>query len=257
MRENRVKAKLRAGEAVIGSVITYPEPFVVEAMAEANFDFLLIDLEHTALTIYQLQSMLIAARGTDSTFIVRAPWNDPVWIKQILDVGAEGIIIPWVNSRAECEQAVGAAKYPPEGLRGIGPKRAGRLDGNLQHYLAHANDEILVLPQVEQIGAVERLDEILTTPGVDGIMVGPADLAASMGYRDDLGNPAVESTIRRILAGCQRHNVPFGMFTGTAEKARHWIGLGGKIATAGADFLFIDTGIARTKREIADILGRN
>jgi 2-keto-3-deoxy-L-rhamnonate aldolase RhmA len=256
MRTNRVKQRLKAGEAVIGCVMGLPEPFVVEQMAMAGFDFLLTDMEHTPLSVYLLQSMFISARGTTSHHIIRSPWNDPVAIKQILDVGAEGIIVPWVNNRQECEAAVAACKYPPEGIRGIGPRRAGRLDGTLTDYIRQTNDEVLVLVQIEQLSAVERLDDILTTPGLDGIMVGPADLAASMGYRDDLGNPEVERAIGRILDGCLKHNVPFGMFTQTAERARKWIERGGKIATVGADFMFIDAGIAQAKKDISSILGR-
>lgn len=256
MRENTMRAKLRAGDAVIGSVLSLPDPLVAEVMGQANFDFLLIDMEHCPLSVDQLQLLLIGARPTESTIVVRAPWNDPVAVKQILDVGAEGIIIPWVNSRAECEAAVASAKYPPQGTRGFGPRRAARHAGGLRNYAARANDEILVLAQIERIEAVEALDEILTTPGLDGIMVGPADLAISMGHLHDLEHPAVEATIQRILDGCLAHGVPFGMFTGTYEKAQKWIGRGGKIATIGGDLFFIDAGIANTRRQVAEILGR-
>lgn len=254
MRENQVKRKLREGQAVIGSVLSTPEPFIAEIMGAANFDFLLVDTEHSPLSIYDLQNLLIALRPTESTVIVRAPWNDPVAVKQILDVGADGVIFPWINSRAECEAAVSAAKYPPDGLRGAGPRRAGRLGGGNANYFCRANEEVLVLAQIEQAVAVERLDEILTTPGLDGIMVGPADLAASMGHLHELEHPDVEAAIQRILEGCQRNNLPFGMFTGTAAKARTWIQRGGKIATIGGDTWFIDAGIAATKAEIASIL---
>lgn len=255
MRPNTVKQKLREGGAVIGSVLTFPEPLIVETMGAAGFDFLLIDLEHGALTIYQLQSMLAALRFSESMVIVRAPWNDAVWVKRILDVGADGVVLPWVNSRAECEVAVASAKYPPEGVRGFGPGRVAALHGGVEEYARIANEHVLVLAQIERAEAVERLDEILTTPGLDGIMVGPADLAASMGYLHDMENPAVEAAILQILEGCRQHRVPFGMFTGTAEQARTWIGRGGQIATVGSDAGFVNEGIAETQREIASILG--
>lgn len=254
MRENQVRRKLRDGQSVVGSVISLPEPFVAEVMGAAGFDFILIDTEHSPLSVHQLQTILIALRSSSSTIIVRSPWNDPVMVKQILDVGAEGVIFPWVSSRSECEAAVSAAKYPPQGLRGWGPRRAGRLDGSFQEYARQANDQVLVLAQIERAEAVEKLDEILTTPGLDGIMVGPADLAWSMGYGHDLENEAVQDTIQRILDGCLRNGVPFGMFTGTAEKARKWIGRGGRIATVGGDMPFIDAGIAQAKQQIAEIL---
>jgi len=255
MRQNTMKRKLRDGQAVIGSVITVPEPFIVEMMGTAGFDFLLVDTEHCPFSIYQLQNVLIALRGSASPVIVRAKWNDPVDVKQILDVGADGVILPWISSRSECEAAVAAAKYPPEGLRGFGPRRAARIGGGLQEYARRANEEVLVLVQIERAEAIERLDEILTTPGLDGIMIGPADLAASMGYLQDMENPAVEAAIQRVLDACLRHGVPFGMFTATVERARKWIGRGGKIATLGGDVWFVDAGIAAAKTEIAALLG--
>jgi len=253
MPQNRMKEKLRGGQAVIGSAVTLAEAFVSEMMGAAGFDFLLIDMEHVPLTVRDVQSILIAAGRTESTLVVRAPWNDPVAVKQILDVGAEGVIFPWINTRAECEAAVAAAKYPPAGIRGYGPRRAARRDG-AEAYRRSANDQVLVLAQIERIEAVGRLDEILPTPGLDGIMIGPADLALSMGHLNDMENPEVETAIRRTLEACLRHDVPFGIFSGTAEKARKWIGLGGQIATVGGDTSFIDAGIAQAKREIARIL---
>lgn len=256
MRENRMKRKLRAGEAVIGSVISVPEPFIAEVMGAADFDFLLIDTEHSPFSISELQNVLIALRSSPSPVIVRAPWNDPVAVKQILDLGADGIIFPWINSRGDCEAAVASTKYPPEGLRGFGPRRAFRLSASLDEYARQANEQVMVLAQIERGEAVEQLGEILTTPGLDGVMVGPADLACSLGYTHDRENPAVEAAIRQILDGCLAHGIPFGMFTGTVEKARKWIERGGKIATIGGDVPFIDAGIAAAQREIREILKR-
>jgi 2-keto-3-deoxy-L-rhamnonate aldolase RhmA len=257
MRTNGLKQRLRAGEAVIGSVLTTPEPFFAEVMGAAGFDFVLIDTEHSPFSLTELQTVLIALAAGGSPVVVRAPWNDPVAVKQILDLGADGVILPWVNNRQECAAAVAAARYPPEGVRGCGPRRAARLGpGGVAEYFRRANEEVLALVQIEQAAAVERLEEILTTPGLDGVMVGPADLAASMGYLQDLENPAVEETIQRILEGCRRHGVPFGMFTATAARARKWIQRGGQMATIGGDLWFLDAGIAAAKGEARAILGR-
>ena len=127
MRENRVKRLLKAGKPAIGTVISLPDPFTAEVLAGFGFDFLLVDTEHSPVTISELQSILIALRSAESTIIVRAAWNDIVMIKQILDVGAEGVIVPWVNTPEEAQRAVAAARYPPIGLRGYGPRRAARL----------------------------------------------------------------------------------------------------------------------------------
>src|SRR5262249_12074348 len=122
MWQNRLKQQLREGKAAIGSVVSTPEPFLAEIMGAAECDLLIVDTEHCPLSINQLQAVLIALRPTESTILVRAPWNDPVAVKQILDVGAEGIIFPWISSRAECEAAISATKYPPHGIRGWGPR---------------------------------------------------------------------------------------------------------------------------------------
>jgi 2-keto-3-deoxy-L-rhamnonate aldolase RhmA len=254
MRPNTLKEKLGAGGAALGSVVSITDPFVAEVMANAGFDFIIVDTEHCPFSIHQLQTTLIALRSSGQPVLVRAPWNDPVAVKQILDLGADGVIFPWISSREECAQAVAAAKYPPDGIRGWGPRRAIRLHGGPAEYARGANDYVMVLAQIERADAVERLDEILTTPGLDAIMVGPADLAASMGYLQDLENPAVEAMIDRILERCKANGVPFGMFTGTAEKARKWTLKGGQIATVGGDLVFIDAGIARAKQDIAAIL---
>jgi 2-keto-3-deoxy-L-rhamnonate aldolase RhmA len=250
MRENRVKQLLKAGKPAIGSIVSLPDLFVAEVMAGVGFDFLLIDTEHAPVTISELQTLLIALRGTESTIIVRAAWNDVVMVKQILDVGAEGVIIPWVNTPEEARRAVAAARYPPVGVRGLGPRRAGRLSSSPAEYVRKANDEILLIGQIETTTAVENLDGILSTPGLDAIMVGPGDLAASMGHIHELNTPAVDAMIGRILQKCKEHHVPFGMFTGSLERARQWVSQGGLIATVGGDLTFVVNGAAEAKRQI-------
>ena len=256
MRDNRIKKLLSEGKAVIGSAISLPDPFVAEVIGKVGFDFLIIDTEHCPITISELQNVLIGLHPTESVIIVRAAWNDVVMIKQILDVGAEGVVVPWVNSAEEARRAVAAAKYPPLGIRGCGPRRAARLSASSAEYFVKANDNILVLGQIETVQAVENLDEMLQVEGLDGIMVGPADLACSMGYIHDMQNPAVDDMIGRILNKCKEHKVPFGMFTGTMENARKWISRGGQIATVGSDVGFIAEGAAAALEEINELLSQ-
>jgi len=256
MRINSLKAKLRAGHAAVGSLVSVAEPFIAEVMGAANFDFLIVDTEHCPLSIHQLQTVLIALRSTDSTVLVRAKGNDTTDIKQILDVGADGVIIPNVSDRTQCAAAVAATKYPPVGIRGFGPRRAGRIAGGAATYASSADDQVVVIVMVEQREALENLDEILSTPGLDAIMVGPADLAVSLGYLHDLSNPAVDAAIEQVLHGCKKHSVPFGIFTGSAERAERWITRGAQLATIGGDVPFIDEGIERARQDISRILGR-
>src|ERR1700761_2227018 len=191
MRDNRTKRIMLSGGLALGVSVTVPDPFVTEVVGGAGFDFVLIDAEHSPIAIDQLQMMLIALRSSQSTVLVRPAANDPTLVKQILDLGAEGLVVPEVDDAASCAVAVAAARYPPAGRRGFGPRRAARLEGGRPAYLARADEEVAVLVMVESADAVAGIDALLQTPGLDGIMVGPADLAVSMGHLDDLNHPDV------------------------------------------------------------------
>lgn len=258
MRENKIKRMLREGKTVVGAYIQSADPYTSEMMGMAGFDFLLLDTEHSPIDVPQVNNILIAVKGTESTVIARAIWNDPVNIKRILDTGVEGIIVPWVNTAEQCRAAVAACKYPPAGIRGFGPRRAVRIHSgsNLKDYATHANDNVSVFAQIETMEAVNNLDTILKVPGLDGIMIGPADLSGSIGRLPEIDHPDVDAVINRVLAKCQEHGVPFGMFTHTLERAKKWISRGCRIATAGGDLDFISEGIARAKKGIAEIVPR-
>jgi 2-keto-3-deoxy-L-rhamnonate aldolase RhmA len=254
MRENFVKRQLRAGKAVIGTSLSIPDPFVAEVIGSAGFDFVIVDTEHSPISPAQLQLVLMALRPTQSTVIVRAVANDPAVIKQILDIGAEGVIVPDVSNREECEHAVQAMRYAPDGFRGFGPRRASRLATSRAEYLQRANAEVAAFVMVENEQALDHLDEIVTTPGLDGVIVGPADLATSMGYLLDQGNEAVGRAIDLISQACLRHGVPFGSYTVTPEATGKWLAAGAQIATMGSDVSFLDAGIARAKANITDLV---
>ncbi len=191
MRDNRTKRIMSSGGLALGVSLTVADPFVAEVVGAAGFDFVLIDAEHAPIAIDQLQMMLIALRASESTVLVRPVANDPAQIKQILDLGAEGLVVPGVEDAAACAAAVAAARYPPLGGRGFGPRRAARLDGGRAAYLARADEEIALLVMIESAAAVADIDAILKTPGLDGIMVGPADLAVTWAT-------CANSAIRRV-----------------------------------------------------------
>lgn len=258
MRENKVKRMLREGKTVVGAYIQSADAYTSEMMAMAGFDYILVDTEHSPIDAPQLNVIMIALRSSESSVIVRAVWNDAVNIKRILDLGPDGIIVPWVNTPEQCKAAVAACKYPPQGIRGFGPRRAVRVNagGNLKEYAAQANDQISVFAQIETPEAVANLDGILSTPGLDGIMIGPADLSMNHGWLPDLDSPQLDAVIEKVLAKCNQHKVPFGMFTHTVDRAKKWIAKGCRIATAGGDLDFIAEGITRTKKGLAELLGR-
>ena len=246
MRDNRTKRIMRSGGLALGVSVTVPDPFITEVVGGAGFDFVLIDAEHSPIAIDQLQVMLIALRSSESTVLVRPAANDPALIKQILDLGAEGIVVPEVDDAAACAAAVAAARYPPLGQRGFGPRRAARLEGGRPAYLARADEEVAVLVMIESAAAVDSIDAILKTPGLDGIMVGPADLAVTMGHLSELSHPDVRAAIAGVRDACRRHAIPFGIFAGTEQAAREWGAAGAGFMTVGADTQFLDQGITKS-----------
>jgi 2-dehydro-3-deoxyglucarate aldolase/4-hydroxy-2-oxoheptanedioate aldolase len=203
--KNPVKRKLRNGEKTIGAFLQTLSPVAAEILSQAGFDWLIVDLEHSPGGFDNLQAQLQAMSGSGVVPFARAPWNDPVSIKRILDTGVMGVLVPYVNTTAEAQAAVAACKYPPQGIRGVaGSPRAAGYTRNTMPYLTTANDEIIVMTAVETREAVENLDEILQVDGLDGIFIGPVDLASSLGYLGDPSQPEVQEMIdvieQKVLA---------------------------------------------------------
>jgi 2-dehydro-3-deoxyglucarate aldolase/4-hydroxy-2-oxoheptanedioate aldolase len=202
---NIVKTRLKQGRKTVGAFLQTMSPVAAEILAQSGFDWLIVDLEHAPGDFANLQAQLQAMNGSGVVPFARAPWNDPVAIKRILDTGVMGVLVPYVNTRAEAEAAVAACKYPPRGIRGVaGSPRAAGYTRNAKSYLASANDDTIVMIAVETAEAVQNLPDILAVEGLDGIFIGPMDLASSMGYLGDASQPAVQETIasieRQVLA---------------------------------------------------------
>ena len=199
--ENRVKRLIQQGKKVSGAWSQIASPLAAEIMARAGFDFLMIDMEHGPSDVLALIAQCQPLNGSNTVPFVRAPWNDFVAIKRILDAGAYGVLIPYVNTKAEAEAAVRACKYPPLGIRGIaGSPRAAGYGQNIMNYLTRANDEIFVMTAVETPEAVANLDEILKVEGLDGIFIGPMDLSTSLGH---FANPNVPE-VQQVIAGIEK-----------------------------------------------------
>jgi 2-keto-3-deoxy-L-rhamnonate aldolase RhmA len=237
----------------VASFLTIPDLFTAEVMGDAGVDVLIIDNEHSAMSETQLHAMLTALHPTEAAVIVRVADNDPAVIGQALDLGAEGVLVPGVRSRADCERAVRSCFYAPKGIRGFGPRRASRLYGGRADYLARANDEVAVIAMIEHIDTLDDLDGVISTDNLSAVFVGTADLAVSMGYLHDLANPAVTQAVTRVAAACLRQQVPFGVFTGNEEAASTWVARGARIVTLGSDLQYLDAGIARTRQARAEL----
>ena len=208
--KNLLKEKLQRGDEVIGTFVTLPHPDVTEVLSRIGFDWLLIDGEHAVTGLETMTVMLQAMNGSNCTPIVRPQWNDIVVIKRILDLGAHGVLVPWVNTREQAEYAVRACKYPPKGLRGYGPRRAGLFDPD---YMYTANDEVMVIVQIETREAVNNVDEILAVDGVDACYVGPFDLSLSYGFvQPKWDDPEYLAAFDRVLEAADKAGKPAGMF---------------------------------------------
>ncbi|HWK79758.1 MAG TPA: aldolase/citrate lyase family protein, partial [Thermomicrobiales bacterium] len=222
MRLNHVKQRLKQGEPSIGTWISLPSPEAAEQIAQLPFDWLVIDSEHNAQDIRTLSLMFTAMSRSGIAPMVRIPWNSPENFKRVLDAGAWGIVVPMVNSREEAEQAVRATRYYPEGNRSVGGGRhAISFDTSGAEYYRNANEQILLVAQIEHIDGVNNADEILSTPGIDACFIGPNDLAASMGLGLGVSlesdDPRLVEAIMHIRDTCKKHGVATGIHTSGAE----------------------------------------
>ncbi len=223
MKENRVKQLLHSGKLTLGSWIQIGHPDIAEIMANMGFDWLVLDNEHGPYSTETTQVLIQAMSSTETVPLVRVPWNDMVEIKRALDVGAYGVVIPWVNSKEEALYAVRACRYPPVGVRGVGPRRASRYGLEMREYLERANEEILIVAQIETQQAVDRIEEILSIEGVDAFFVGPLDLSTSLGYRGQIDHPKVRETLDKLLDAAKGAGVASGIYAYNLELARSYV----------------------------------
>jgi 4-hydroxy-2-oxoheptanedioate aldolase len=220
-RVRALKKKLRSGKAIIGAWLSLNDPVAAEILARAGFDFLMIDTEHGAWDLVTLQTTLMGFNGTETAPFVRVAWNDHVRIKQALDMGVEGILAPMVRSVAECRELVRSCRYPPEGGRGFGPRRASNYYRNIEDYVAAANEALFVMPQVEDIATLSVIDDYLAVPGIDAVAIGPNDLSGTTGFFRQHRHPANQGALDRIIARAQSAGVPvcLGVNSKPAEQA--------------------------------------
>ncbi|WP_324733118.1 HpcH/HpaI aldolase family protein [Pseudomonas paeninsulae] len=235
MRENRIRQRWAAGEAVINGWLAIPNAFCAETMAHQGWDSLTLDMQHGVIDYQAAVNMLTAISTTATVPLVRVPWLDEGIVMKMLDAGAYGVICPMINSRAEAERFVAATRYPPQGIRSFGPIRALLYAG--ADYAQRANDTVLALAMIETRQALDNLDEILATPGLDGIYIGPADLSLALGCtpRFDQEEPAVVEAIEHILARTKAHGLAACIHNGTAGYARRMLERGFDLVTIGSD----------------------
>lgn len=238
--ENRVKRLVKAGKRTAGAWAQLCSPLATEILSRGGFDWILIDMEHAPGDLLTLVSQCQAMAAAGAVPIVRSPWNDQVWLKRILDAGAYGVMIPYVNTREQAVAAVKSCKYPPAGFRGIaGSPRAAGYGRDTAEYLKRANDEILVILQVETPEAIQNLEEIGKVPGVDMLFIGPMDLATSMGHFANPAHPEVQAAIAKVEAKAKAMGVPLGTISGSWEQAKGLYERGYQLITLISDSVLI------------------
>jgi len=239
---NTVKKALQAGKAVFGPFQGIGSVAVSEILSSKGFDWILVDMEHGQIDLETAGDLFAAIKRGGCSALARVPGNDQATIKRVLDAGAEGIMIPLVNTKEGAERAVKNCLYPPQGVRGLGPGRASMYGLNMVEYAKSANAEVLVMLQAEHIDAVSRIEEILKIPGIDMLFVGPFDLACSMGHMDNPAHPEVEAAIARLLEASLNAGVIPGIFCMGAESAIRRARQGFKFMALGLDSLYLNAG---------------
>jgi 2-dehydro-3-deoxyglucarate aldolase/4-hydroxy-2-oxoheptanedioate aldolase len=196
---------------LIGTILSIGASQVAEVISISGFDWVMIDMEHSTLSLENVQTAL-QVMGKKIITIVRVPGNDKIWIKRVMDTGCDGILVPMVNSADEAREVIKSSKYPVDGERSVGLARAHNFGARFKEYLASANKDLLIMIQIEHIDGVKNIDSILKVEGIDSVFIGPYDLSASMGLAGQLSHPEVVSAINTIKDKCRNAHLPYGIF---------------------------------------------
>lgn len=247
-----LKEKLKNKQLTIGSWVTIGHPAIAEIIAKAGFDWLTVDMEHSSLTLSQAEELIRVIDLCGVTPLVRVNENNPNIIKQVMDIGAHGVIVPLINSREDAEKAVSAVKYPPTGKRGVGLTRAQSYSLDFESYRKWNRENSIVIALIEHIQAVENLEEIMSVEGMDAFIIGPYDLSGSLDCPGEFSNPRVKEALEEIYNKAQRNNYLMGQHVvdPDPEIVKEKIKTGFKFIGFGTDFLFLNVFCKKSLGEI-------
>ncbi len=249
---NLFKQAIQAGRPQIGLWQALASPYTCEICAGAGFDWLLIDAEHAPNDVPLVLAQLQAAAAYPVEPVVRLPIGDPVLAKQYLDIGARTLLIPMIESAAQAETMVRATRYPPHGNRGVG-SAIGRASAwnRTPEYLHNAANDLCLLLQIESRAALAAIDGIAATEGVDGIFIGPSDLAADLGHLGDPGHADVQAAIETAIAAVRGRGKPVGMLIADEALARRYLALGASFVAVGTDVTILARGAEKLARQFS------
>jgi 4-hydroxy-2-oxoheptanedioate aldolase len=232
---NRLKRALREGRPQIGLWSSLSSHVSVEVIAGSGFDWLLLDTEHSPNELTMVHSQLQAMAGGTASAVVRPIWNDAVVIKRLLDIGVQSLLVPWVQNAAEARRAVAATRYPPDGIRGYAVTTRANNYGRVKDYAKRVNDELCVIVQIETRAALATLEAIAAVEGVDGVFIGPSDLAADFGHVGNSAHAEVRAAIDDAIGRIKRTGKAAGILAPVEADARHWLELGCLFVAVGSD----------------------
>jgi len=228
LKKNHLKKTLQGGKVVFGPFLKFTDPAVVEIMRFAGFDFVIIDEEHGPISNESSQNLIRAAESVGITPIIRVGNNEEILILRALDIGAQGIEIPQINSKVDAERAIKSVKYSPQGERGVCRyvRAANYSSMDKFEYFKSANEETMIIAHIEGVEGINNLDEILSVSGIDVIFIGPYDLSQSLGIPGEVKHPLVIEKMKKVVSKCKESKVAAGTFADDIETARTWISLG-------------------------------
>jgi 2-keto-3-deoxy-L-rhamnonate aldolase RhmA len=239
LKARELKAKLRAGKLCLGAQLALSDPAVAEIFGRAGYDWLVIDTEHAASDTFTVRAMLQAAEHTSAVVIVRPLRLDPDTIRRFLDLGSPGVLCPFINTGEEARRLVQACRYPPGGIRGYGPRRAGVYGFDADEYFRQANEAMICIPIIESREAVENIEAIVSVDGIDGVSVGPMDLSISLGCFKQFESPPYLEAVDKIRRACRKHNKAMGTGCYSLDHARHCVENGDTLLLVAGDDQFL------------------
>ena len=254
---NRFRQDLRAGKRLIGCWASLGSPITTEVLGVAGFDWILLDAEHAPNDVLTLVPQLMALKDSVSAPVVRPPWNDTVVIKRLLDAGFHNFLVPFIESADDARRAVSATRYPPAGVRGVSVSQRSNRYGAVADYFRIINDNIAVMVQIESRAGVEAAASIAAVDGVDGLFIGPSDLAAAFGYLCNAGHPDVQEAMTKVFAEARSAGKPMGILAPVEADARRYLQMGATFVAVGSDLgvLRMSTQALCDKYRAADAAG--
>lgn len=251
-----LKKKLKNKKLTIGSWLMLNDPKIIEILAIAGFEWLVVDIEHTSISLESTENLIRTIQSKDMKALVRVSKNEEVVIKKVLDMGADGIIVPKICSKEDAKLAVGYSKYPPFGKRGVGLYRASGFGTKFEEYKSWVEKELVIIAQIEHIDAVKNIDEILKVRGIDGALIGPYDLSGSIGYPGDFERNDLKDAIKKVLNKCKEYNIPSGIHVvdTSPKKLKLYIDQGFTFLAYGIDYFFLRDAALNAMNEIKDMI---